>query len=140
MGRAQRAPPESFTIALLVGLAARPTLQKYSPAKTALATTPTNHYTSATYPISSGRFPMPASTANSKSENSLAPQGLAWTMAAMIVALPAGCVERRMTIRSNPPGAMLYVDDYPVGITPIATSFIYYGRTNLPVKDGYARP
>ena len=33
-----------------------------------------------------------------------------------------------MTIRSNPPGAMFYVDDYEIGITPISTSFIYYGN------------
>jgi len=36
-----------------------------------------------------------------------------------IVLLPAqsGCVTRRMTIRSNPPGALVYVDDYEIGTT-----------------------
>jgi hypothetical protein len=49
-----------------------------------------------------------------------------------------GCVERRMTIRSNPPGALVYVDDYEVGVTPISTSFIYYGSRKIRlVKDGY---
>ena len=43
-----------------------------------------------------------------------------------------------MTIRSNPPGALVYVDDYEVGITPISTSFIYYGQRRIRlVKDGY---
>lgn len=50
----------------------------------------------------------------------------------------AGCVERRLLIRSNPPGAMVYVDDYQVGATPIGTSFTYYGTRKIRlVKDGY---
>jgi hypothetical protein len=50
----------------------------------------------------------------------------------------SGCVERRMTVRSNPPGALLYVDDYPVGETPISTNFTYYGTRKIRlVKDGY---
>ncbi len=43
-----------------------------------------------------------------------------------------------MTIRSNPPGALVYVDDYEVGVTPVSTSFIYYGTRKIRlVKDGY---
>ena len=43
-----------------------------------------------------------------------------------------------MLIRTNPPGAMAYVDDYPVGMTPTATSFTYYGTRRIRlVKDGY---
>lgn len=50
----------------------------------------------------------------------------------------SGCVERRLFIRSNPPGAMVYVDDYQIGPTPIATSFTYYGTRKIRlVKDGY---
>ncbi|MEN6405192.1 MAG: PEGA domain-containing protein [Thermoguttaceae bacterium] len=49
-----------------------------------------------------------------------------------------GCVERRMTVRTNPPGALLYVDDYEVGVTPVSTSFTYYGTRKIRlVKDGY---
>jgi hypothetical protein len=60
-------------------------------------------------------------------------------MAAVVVlATAGGCVERRMTIRSNPPGALVYVDDYEIGITPVSTSFIYYGQRRIRlVKDGY---
>ncbi len=59
-------------------------------------------------------------------------------MAATIGLGLAGCVERRMLIRTNPPGAMAYVDDYPVGLTPTATSFTYYGTRRIRlVKDGY---
>ena len=56
---------------------------------------------------------------------------------AVIVAAP-GCVQRRMTIRSNPPGALVYVDDYQIGTTPVATDFVYYGTRKIRlVKDGY---
>jgi len=50
----------------------------------------------------------------------------------------AGCVQRRMTIRSNPPGALVYVDDYQLGQAPVSTDFIYYGTRKIRlVKDGY---
>jgi hypothetical protein len=43
-----------------------------------------------------------------------------------------------MTIRSNPPGALVYVDDYQIGTTPVSTDFIYYGTRKIRlVKDGY---
>jgi len=59
--------------------------------------------------------------------------------AVLVVCLCAvGCVQRRMTIRSNPPGALVYVDDYEIGTTPISTDFLYYGHRKIRlVKDGY---
>ena len=63
----------------------------------------------------------------------------AWILAALVVcACGTGCVRRRMTIRSNPPGALVYVDDYEIGTTPISQDFIYYGERKVRlVKDGY---
>lgn len=56
----------------------------------------------------------------------------------MLCACQSGCVQRRMTVRTNPPGALLYVDDYEIGTTPVSTSFTYYGpRKFRLVKDGY---
>jgi hypothetical protein len=52
----------------------------------------------------------------------------------------SGCVERRMTVRTNPPGALLYVDDHPepIGVTPVSHAFTYYGTRKIRlVKDGY---
>jgi hypothetical protein len=63
--------------------------------------------------------------------------------AILVVALVAalvtpGCVQRRMTIRSNPPGALVYVDDYQLGATPVSHDFVYYGTRKIRlVKDGY---
>jgi hypothetical protein len=60
-------------------------------------------------------------------------------LAVIVIALAAvGCVQRRMTIRSNPPGAVVYVDDYEIGNTPVSTDFVYYGVRKIRlVKDGY---
>ena len=43
-----------------------------------------------------------------------------------------------MILRTNPPGALAYVDDNEVGLTPVAISPIYYGSRKIRlVKDGY---
>ena len=67
------------------------------------------------------------------------PRASLWTLAAMAATAAAGgCVEREMTIRSDPPGALVYVDDYDIGITPVTTPFTYYGQRQVRlVKDGY---
>ncbi|MGE3406830.1 MAG: PEGA domain-containing protein [Pirellulales bacterium] len=61
-----------------------------------------------------------------------------WLLLAVACASSLGCVQRRMTIRSNPPGALVYVDNYELGTTPVSTDFIYYGTREIRlVKDGY---
>ncbi len=56
----------------------------------------------------------------------------------MLLAVAPGCVQRRLTIRSNPPGALVYVDNDEVGTTPVSTDFIYYGMREIRlVKDGF---
>ncbi len=60
------------------------------------------------------------------------------TAALLACALGSGCVQRRMVVRSNPPGALVYGDNREIGTTPVATSFIYYGTREIRlVKDGY---
>ena len=57
---------------------------------------------------------------------------------AAAIPLTLGCVQRRMLIRTDPPGALVYVDDYEIGTTPIATNFTYYGTRKIRiVKDGF---
>jgi hypothetical protein len=57
----------------------------------------------------------------------------------MIVTLiSSGCVRRRLTVRSNPTGALVYIDDQEIGKTPVSTSFTYYGTRKIRlVRDGY---
>jgi len=50
----------------------------------------------------------------------------------------AGCVERRYTIRSDPPGALAIVNGQEMGTTPVSAPFTYYGdREVVLIKDGY---
>ena len=64
---------------------------------------------------------------------------IGWALLALaLCASQSGCGQRRMTVRTNPPGALLYVDDYPIGTTPCSTNFTYYGTRKIRlVKDGY---
>jgi hypothetical protein len=52
--------------------------------------------------------------------------------------LSSGCVRRRLTVRTTPPGAVVSVDNQVIGTTPAASSFTYYGTREIRVeKDGY---
>jgi len=49
-----------------------------------------------------------------------------------------GCVRRRLTVRTQPPGAQVFVDDQEIGTTPCSSSFVYYGTRKVTlIKDGY---
>lgn len=62
---------------------------------------------------------------------------LAGLLVLIVLAAP-GCVRRRMIVRSDPPGAMVYVDDQAIGVTPVATPFTYYGTRNFVLmRDGF---
>jgi hypothetical protein len=62
---------------------------------------------------------------------------LVW-LVMLAVCAQAGCVQRRLTIRSNPPGALVYVDDFQIGTTPVSTDFIYYGTRKVRLSlSGY---
>ena len=39
----------------------------------------------------------------------------------------SGCLERTVTITSNPPGALISLNDTEIGRTPVEASFTYYG-------------
>jgi hypothetical protein len=50
----------------------------------------------------------------------------------------AGCVERRYTIRTNPPGALVIVNGEEIGPTPVSKSFVYYGDREITMMlDGF---
>jgi hypothetical protein len=52
--------------------------------------------------------------------------------------LPTGCVRRRLAVRSNPPGALVFVDNQQIGTTPCSVDFTYYGTREIRlVKPGY---
>lgn len=50
----------------------------------------------------------------------------------------SGCMHRRLTIRSDPPGAAVLVDGDEVGFTPCSIDYTYYGTREITLmKDGY---
>ena len=56
----------------------------------------------------------------------------------MLLIGQVGCVRRRMTVRSNPLGAKVYVDDMEIGTTPVSVNFTYYASRKITLlKDGY---
>lgn len=52
--------------------------------------------------------------------------------------LLSGCVERRYTLRTNPPGALAVVNGEEIGRTPVSKSFTYYGDRDITLMlDGH---
>lgn len=50
----------------------------------------------------------------------------------------AGCVERQLTINTEPQGAMIVLNDQEIGISPVTVPFNWYGDYWVRVsKDGY---
>ncbi len=52
-------------------------------------------------------------------------------------ALP-GCLQRTLTITSTPPGALVWVNDVEVGVTPLDIDFTFYGGYDVQLRrEGY---
>lgn len=49
-----------------------------------------------------------------------------------------GCVERRLTINTQPPGAIVTLNDEEIGTSPVTVSFNWYGDYCVRIsKEGY---
>ncbi|CAN5833904.1 hypothetical protein BH23PLA1_BH23PLA1_13620 [soil metagenome] len=55
-------------------------------------------------------------------------------LALAAIAGSTGCVERRYTIRTSPPGALVTVNGEEIGTTPVSARFIYYGNTRMTIQ------
>ena len=52
--------------------------------------------------------------------------------------LLAGCVERKLTINTDPQGALVLLNDEEIGISPVTVSFEWYGDYSVRIsKEGY---
>ena len=50
----------------------------------------------------------------------------------------SGCVERQLTINTEPQGAMVVLNDEEIGNSPVTVSFEWYGDYNVRVsKEGF---
>lgn len=58
--------------------------------------------------------------------------------AALLLTLVGGCSQRVIEITSEPPGALVWLNDVEVGRTPLQTRFQYYGEYDVRVvKEGF---
>lgn len=59
----------------------------------------------------------------------------------LLAMLSTGCahnMHRRMTVRSDPPGALVMLEGEAIGYTPVSMDFDHYGTREITlVKDGY---
>ena len=54
------------------------------------------------------------------------------------LSLLPGCVERRYTIRTDPPGAIVIVNGEAIGPSPASKNFVFYGDREITLMlDGY---
>ena len=54
------------------------------------------------------------------------------------VLLLSGCVERKLTINTEPQGAIVALNDEEIGISPVTIEFNWYGDYNIRIeKQGY---
>jgi len=56
----------------------------------------------------------------------------------VLLALGAGCVERLLRVRSDPPGAIVFINGDEVGVTPLEHPFAFYGTVGIVLrKEGH---
>jgi hypothetical protein len=64
--------------------------------------------------------------------------GLALISAALACISALGCVRRTLTITTEPPQALVFLNDQEIGRTPISTDFIWYGDYDIIIrKEGF---
>lgn len=57
---------------------------------------------------------------------------------ATLALLLAGCVERKLTINTQPQGAVVFLNDEEIGESPVTVSFNWYGHYYVRIaKEGY---
>lgn len=60
------------------------------------------------------------------------------TCIALTFPLLGGCLERTITITSEPPGAIVVLNDEEIGRTPVETGFRYFGVYDVRLnREGY---
>jgi hypothetical protein len=59
-------------------------------------------------------------------------------IALMICVLGTGCVQRTLTVKTEPEGALLYLNGTEVGRTPVTRDFTWYGVYDVTLrKEGF---
>ncbi len=59
-------------------------------------------------------------------------------VAGCFAVLLTGCVERQLTINTEPQGGLVTLNDEQIGVSPVTVAFNWYGDYNVRVsKEGY---
>lgn len=58
----------------------------------------------------------------------------------LLLATVQGCLERKITITSEPPGATVWVNDTEIGRTPVTTGFLFYGEYDVQARKAGCEP
>lgn len=73
-----------------------------------------------------------------RARSTVAARTLAAAFGAIVLSTLAGCAQKVIEITTEPSGALVTLNDVPVGRTPLQTGFTYYGDYDIQVrKDGY---
>lgn len=65
-------------------------------------------------------------------------RSLGFAAAISAAAVLSGCLERTIHVTSDPPGALVWLNDVEVGRTPLETDFTFYGEYAVRIrKEGY---
>jgi len=60
------------------------------------------------------------------------------TMLILILLTTSGCVHRRIRVTSEPPGAIVWLNDTEIGRTPAEAEFTFYGSYDVRLElEGY---
>ena len=56
----------------------------------------------------------------------------------MLLGAAGGCVRRTLTVTSDPPGALVYLNNEEFGRTPVTRDFLWYGTYDVTLRrEGY---
>lgn len=55
----------------------------------------------------------------------------------LVIFILSGCLERQLTIKTNPSAALVVLNDEEIGTSPVTVNFNWYGDYNVTIsKDG----
>jgi hypothetical protein len=69
------------------------------------------------------------------------PRAIGWLTVLMLFTCSTltGCVRRSLTISTEPPGALVFLNDQEIGHSKVSTDFLWYGDYDVTIrKKGYA--
>ncbi|MBC8109091.1 MAG: PEGA domain-containing protein [Anaerolineae bacterium] len=60
------------------------------------------------------------------------------TISVLSICILSGCVERRLTVNTEPDGVLTYLNNQEIGRTPVTRNFTFYGNFDVQLrKEGY---